>query len=94
MMRYELGKWNLDELVKNPTRTTIDKKLAEIEKNTKKFISIKKNLRPNITSTKFLKLLSGIEHIAEKSSMIGGYSSLRYSENTQSDEATSLLMRI
>jgi oligoendopeptidase F len=26
--------------------------------------------------------------------MIGGYSSLRYSENTQSDEATSLLMRI
>ena len=94
MMRYELGKWNLDELVKNPTRSTIDKKLAEIEKNTKKFTSIKKNLRPNITSTKFLKLLSDIEHIAEKSSMIGGYSSLRYSENTQSDEATSLLMRI
>ena len=94
MMRYELGKWNHDELVKNPTRSTIDKKLAEIEKNTKKFTSIKKNLRPNITSTKFLKLLSDIEHIAEKSSMIGGYSSLRYSENTQSDEATSLLMRI
>ena len=94
MMRYELGKWNLDELVKNPTRSTIDKKLTEIEKNTKKITSVKKNLRPNITSTKFLKLLSGIEHIAEKSSMIGGYSSLRYSENTQSDEATSLLMRI
>ena len=94
MVRYELGKWNLDELVKNPTRLTIDKKLAEIEKSTKKFTSIKKNLRPNITSAKFLKLLSGIEHIAEKSSMIGGYSSLRYSENTQSDEATSLLTRI
>ena len=94
MVRYELGKWNLDELVKNPTRSTIDKKLTEIEKNTKKITSVKKNLRPNITSTKFLKLLSGIEHIAEKSSMIGGYSSLRYSENTQSDEATSLLMRI
>ena len=94
MVRYELGKWNLDELVKNPTRSTIDKKLTEIEKNTKKITSVKKNLRPNITSTKFLKLLSSIEHIAEKSSMIGGYSSLRYSENTQSDEATSLLMRI
>jgi len=94
MMRYELGKWNLDELVKNPTRSTIDKKLAEIEKNTKKITTAKKNLKPNITSAKFLKLLSEIEHIAEKSSMIGGYSSLRYSENTQSDEATSLLMRI
>ena len=42
MMRYELGKWNLDELVKNPTRSTIDKKLAEIEKNTKKIPTPKK----------------------------------------------------
>ena len=94
MVRYELGKWNLDELVKNPTRLTIDKKLAEIEKSTKKFTSIKKNLSPNISSTKFLKLLHDIEQISEKSGMIGGYSSLRYSENTQSDEATSLLTRI
>ena len=94
MVRYELGKWNLDELVKNPTRLTIDKKLAEIEKSTKKFTSIKKNLSPNISSTKFLKLLRDIEQISEKSGMIGGYSSLRYSENTQSDEATSLLTRI
>jgi len=94
MVRYELGKWNLDELVKNPTRLTIDKKLAEIEKSTKKFTSIKKNLSPNISSAKFLKLLHDIEQITEKSGMIGGYSSLRYSENTQSDEATSLLTRI
>ena len=94
MVRYELGKWNLDELVKNPTRLTIDKKLAELEKSTKKFTGVKKNLSPNISSTKFLKLLSDIEQISEKSSMIGGYSSLRYSENTQSDEATSLLTRI
>ena len=94
MVLYELGKWNLDELVKNPTRLTIDKKLAEIEKSTKKFTSIKKNLSPNISSTKFLKLLHDIEQISEKSGMIGGYSSLRYSENTQSDEATSLLTRI
>ena len=94
MVRYELGKWNLDELVKNPTRLTIDKKLTAIEKKTKKFTSVKKNLSPNISSTKFLKLLHGIEQISEKSGIIGGYSSLRYSENTQSDEATSLLTRI
>ena len=94
MVRYELGKWNLDELVKNPTRLTIDKKLTAIEKKTKKFTSVKKNLSPNISSTKFLNLLHDIEQISEKSGIIGGYSSLRYSENTQSDEATSLLTRI
>ncbi len=93
-MRHELGKWNLDELVKNPTRTIFDKKLAKIESNAKKFEKIKKSLSPKISSGKFLKLLHDVEYISEKSSVIGGYASLRYSENTQSDEATSLLTRI
>ena len=94
MMRHKLGKWNLDELVKNPTRTIFDKKLAKIESNAKKFEKIKKSLNPKISSGKFLKLLHDIENITEKSSLIGGYASLRYSENTQSDEATSFLTRI
>ena len=93
-MRHELGKWNLDELVKNPTRTVFDKKLAKIESTAKRFEKIKKSLSPKISSGKFLKLLHDIEYISEKSSVIGGYASLRYSENTQSDEATSLLTRI
>jgi len=94
MMRHELGKWNLDELVKNPDRTVFDQKLAKIESNAKRFEKIKKSLNPKISSGKFLKLLRDIENISEKSSVIGGYASLRYSENTQSDEATSLLTRI
>ena len=93
-MRHELGKWNLDELVKNPTRTVFDKKLAKIESTAKRFEKIKKSLSPKISSGKFLKLLHDVEYISEKSSVIGGYASLRYSENTQSDEATSLLTRI
>ena len=94
MMRYKLGNWNLDELVKNPTRTTIEKKIAELENKTKRFERVKKSLNPKISSTKFLKLLHEIEYISEKSGLLGGYASLRYSENTQSDEATSLLTRI
>ena len=50
MIRYELGKWNLDELVKNPNRTVFDKKLAKIESNAKKFEKIKKSLNPKISS--------------------------------------------
>lgn len=93
-MRHKLGKWNLDELVKNPTRAVFDQKLAKIESNAKRFEKIKKSLNPKVSSGKFLRLLRDIENITEKSSIIGGYASLRYSENTQSDEATSLLTRI
>jgi len=94
MVQHELGKWNLDELAKNPTRMIIDKKLTKIESDAKRFERIKKSLNPKISSEKFLKLIRDIEKISEKSSIIGGYASLRYSENTQSDEATALLTRI
>jgi oligoendopeptidase F len=36
-MQHELGKWNLDELAKNPTRMIIDKKLTKIESDAKRF---------------------------------------------------------
>ena len=94
MVRHELGKWNLDDLIKNPNRTIVDKKLANIESHAKKFEKNKKSLSPKISSKKFLGLLHDIENIIEKSSVVGGYASLRYSENTQSDEATSFLTRI
>jgi len=94
MAQYELGKWNLDELAKNPNRKIIDKKLAKIDSDAKKFERIKKSLNPKVSSGKFLKLLHDVENITEKSSVIGGYASLRYSEDTQSDEATALLTRI
>ena len=41
MAQYELGKWNLDELVKNPTRVIIDKRLTKIESDAKRFERIK-----------------------------------------------------
>ena len=94
MVKHELGKWNLDDLAKNPNRKVIDRKLAKIESDAKRFERIKKSLSPKVSSGKFLKLIHDIENITEKSSAIGGYASLRYSENTQSDEATALLTRI
>ena len=44
MSGYKLEKWNLDELIKNPTKNNIDKKLADIEKNVKQFEKVKKSL--------------------------------------------------
>ena len=57
MSGYKLEKWNLDELIKNPTRNNIDKKLADIEKNVKQFEKVKKSLNPKISPTKFMKIL-------------------------------------
>ena len=37
MQNYKKGIWDLSDLVKNPTRQTFDKKINEIEKQSKKF---------------------------------------------------------
>ena len=94
MQRYKKGIWNLDDLVKNPTRQSFDKKINEINKQTEKFTKLKSQLKPSISSKNFLKIIHEIENISEKSSKIGGYAGLKFSENTQSDEATALLTRI
>ena len=94
MKKNDNGKWNLDDLVKNPSKQIFDKKIKEVEKDAIQFEKQKNTLNPSITSSKFLKMLHQIEKISEKSSHIGGYASLKYSEDTQSDEATALLTKI
>ena len=41
-----------------------------------------------------MNILKEVEDISEKLSKVGGYASLSYSSNTQSDEATSLLTKM
>ena len=94
MSKYQLGEWDLTELAKNPKNPAFQKQILELEKQAKKFEKIKSKLEPKITSKKFMGILKEIEEISEKMSKIGGYASLSYSSDTQSDEATSLMTKM
>lgn len=94
MAKYELGTWNLKGLVADPKSTEFEKQIKGVEKKSIKFSKIKPTLNKNLSSKKFLKILHELEELDEKLSVIGGYASLDYSSNTQSDEATSLLTRM
>jgi len=91
MAEYQLGKWDLSELAKNPKSGEFRKQIKELEEQAKKFEKIKTALDPKMSSRKFLGILRQVEEISEKMSKIGGYASLSYSSDTQSDEATSLM---
>jgi oligoendopeptidase F len=91
MLNYQLGEWDLSEIVKNHKSPDFQKKIKEIHIISNKFEKIKSKLDPKISSKKFMKILQDLEGISEKMSLIGGYASLSYSANTQSDEATSLM---
>ncbi|MEE8180694.1 MAG: M3 family oligoendopeptidase [Nitrosopumilaceae archaeon] len=94
MKRYKLGEWNLEELVKDPKNPVFEKQIKYVQTKAKDFEKNKKILESKITSKNFLKLLHSLEELAEKTSILGGYSSLAYAADTQSDEATSLMTRM
>ena len=94
MNKYELGTWNLKGLVANPKSPAFEKQIQLVERKAKQFEKIKSKLNSKISSKKFLEILHELEELDEKMSIIGGYASLTYSEDMQSDEATSLLTRM
>lgn len=91
MAEYQLGKWDLSELAKNPKSAEFRKQVKELKEQAERFEKIKTTLDPKMSSKKFLGILHQIEEISEKTSKIGGYASLSYSSDTQSDETTSLM---
>ena len=94
MSSYQLGKWDLSELVKNPKSPAFQKQIKELENQAEKFEKIKSRLDPKMSSKQFMNILHQIEDISENMSKIGGYASLSYSSDTQSDEATSLMTKM
>ncbi len=94
MTKYVAGKWDLSGLVPNPKTPAFTKQIQALEKKSKQFANIKSSLKPKISSKKFFEILHKIEDIDEKMSILGGYSSLAYAADTQSDEATSLLTKM
>jgi oligoendopeptidase F len=94
MTKYELGIWDLKGLVADPKSQAFEKQIKSVEKKSIAFTKIKTKLNKKISSKKFLQILNDLEKLDEELSIIGGYSSLAYSSNTQSDEATSLLTRM
>ena len=91
MAKYKLEGWDLSEITKDPNGPDFQKKIKEIHTLSKKFEKSKAKLEPKISSKNFMKILKELENISEKMSLVGGYASLSYSANTQSDEATSLM---
>ena len=94
MTNYKLGAWDLSELVKNPKSPAFQKQIKELESQAIKFEKIKSNLDPKMSSKKFMNIIQQIEEISKNMSKIGGYASLSYSSDTQSDEATSLMTKM
>ncbi|HSF28202.1 MAG TPA: M3 family oligoendopeptidase [Nitrosopumilaceae archaeon] len=94
MKHFDLGEWDLTELVKNHKSSQFKKQIQIIENKVRSFERNKVYLKATILPQKFFRILKELEEISKEVSIVSCYASLAYSANTQSDEATTLLTRI
>jgi oligoendopeptidase F len=91
---YKQEKWNLSELASDHNSPKFARQISILESKVKKFEKLKNSLNPNMSSKNFLGIIKNIENISENASVIGGYASLLYASDIQSDEATSLVTKM
>jgi oligoendopeptidase F len=91
---YKQDRWNLAELASDHKSPAFAKQIAKLESKVKSFEKVKSKLKPTISSKEFFKIIHDVEDLTEDASRLGGYASLLYSADTQSDEATSLLTKM
>ena len=93
-VKYRLGEWDLSELATGPQDPDLEKLIESLQYKTTQFEVEKKRLTSRMTQQKLQKILEMLADITTLSSRVGGYASLLHAADTQSDEATSLLMRV
>jgi oligoendopeptidase F len=94
---HSLGPWRLHDLLPSADATAIDRRLAEIDLDVTELEAWRERL-PRVESTGDARgladLLDAYQRVAERMSVVGGYASLRFAEDTQSTAALTLRNRV
>jgi oligoendopeptidase F len=93
-VQYRLSGWDLSELLPDAGDAAVGAQLAALEAEVAAFEAHRASLGPEIDRGLFLSLLAEYERLIERMSVLGGYASLRFSEDTGSREALALKNRV
>jgi oligoendopeptidase F len=90
----KVGRWNLADLVEDPSGTQFKDLLKAIETQLADFESRRKSLHSGTSQEDFEKMIHELESISEKVSIASGYAHLLYYADTSSSEASALVTRM
>ena len=93
-MNMKAGRWDISDLVKDPSSEEFSRFLRSIEEQVVKFERGRQLLRPNISPEEFEDLIHALESISEKVSIASGHAYLSYYADTSSNEASALVIKM
>src|SRR5215210_4649753 len=91
---YNLGGWDLSELLPEATEEALAARLAEIETAVSAFEARRAELRPDMEPGTFLEILRQYEALTEQTGILSGYTSLWFYADTSSQEALAFRNRV
>lgn len=94
LVEYRLSTWDLTELVPEATDVAVAERLGALDRAVAAFEAHRPTLSPAMDRDAFRRLVGEYERLLELMSVLGGYSSLRFSEDTGSREALALKNRV
>jgi oligoendopeptidase F len=91
---YQLGRWDLSELLPDSNEATITKRLADLETAVQALEARRPSLNPGMDRREFLGVLRQYEALIERMNELSGYASLWFYADTASQEALTFRNRV
>jgi oligoendopeptidase F len=91
---YPLRRWDLSEMLPEPSEPVVADRFARLEAAVADFESCRELLRPGMDPAEFLALLKRYEALSYTLSLLTNYASLWFAEDTGHPEALTLMNRV
>jgi oligoendopeptidase F len=91
---YPLRRWDLSEILPEPSEPVIADRFARLEAAVADFESCRARLRPDMDPAELLAILKRYEALSETLSLLNNYASLWFAEDTGRPEALTLMNRV
>ena len=89
-----IGPWDLSDLIRDPRSKEFEEFVKSIEQKVSIIENKRNNLSNDLKEVDFQSIFYSIEDVSEKVSIIDGFAHLKYSADTSSNDAASLLTRM
>jgi oligoendopeptidase F len=91
---YRLQRWDLSELLPNPSEAEVGSRLAELEASVTAFETRRADLVPEIGRERFMEILLQYEDVTVKMNVLSGYASLWFYSDTGNQDALTFRSRV